>query len=81
MLTKKDTSLNLNNFENDIKKSLQNKGIDTSNIKIQTGNTTTIDTSNSDASQIFNSWTTFPYNATSNWYYQDGYISSNVNEA
>lgn len=81
MLTSKETSLDLSNFENDIKKSLQNKGIDTSNIKIQTGNTTTIDTSNSDASQIFNSWTTFPYNATSNWYYQDGYISSNVNEA
>ena len=53
----KDTYLDLTNFEKDLKRSLKNEGINTDNIKIQTGNTDTEDTSNSDTSTIFNEFT------------------------
>lgn len=60
ILTKKDTSLNLNNFENDVKKSLQDKGIDTSNIKFSTLQSETIKTDSNDVnfSNVVNSWET-----------------------
>jgi len=57
VLAQKDTYLDLTNFEKDLKRSSKNKGVNTNNIKIQTGNTETEDTSNSDTSTIFNEFT------------------------
>ena len=45
------------NFEKYLKRSLKNKGINTDNIKIQTGNTETEDTSDSGTSTMFNEFT------------------------
>lgn len=53
----KDTYLDLTNFEKDLKRLLKNKGGNTDNIKIQTGNTETEDTSDSGTSTIFNEFT------------------------
>lgn len=53
----KDIYLDLTNFEKYLKRSLKNKGINTDNIKIQTGNTETEDTSDSGTSTMFNEFT------------------------
>jgi hypothetical protein len=57
VLMQKDIYLDLTNFEKYLKRSLKNKGINTDNIKIQTGNTETEDTSDSGTSTMFNEFT------------------------
>ena len=54
VLMQKDIYLDLTNFEKYLKRSLKNKG---NNIKIQTGNTETEDTSDSGTSTMFNEFT------------------------
>lgn len=56
MLTQKETSLDLSNFENDIKKTLENKGVDTNNIEVQTVERNYIESEDADFSKIVNNW-------------------------
>ena len=55
-LTIKDTSLDLSNFEQDIRSALESEGINTSNITFQTVEGGEVSTNNMDASTIFNEW-------------------------
>lgn len=69
VLSSKETSLDLQNFERDVLNKLKELGIDTSNIQIQTAETKQFNSNNSNAEQIFNSWRIFPDNYDANWYY------------
>ena len=64
VLTTRETNLDLSSFENDIKQSLQTKGVDTSLVNIQTTKSTTIDTTTTKPNEIFNSWNFFPTNCS-----------------
>ena len=56
MLTSKDTNVNLDNFEDDVRGKLQDLGVDTTNVEFQTVERASLSTNAQDASQIFNEW-------------------------
>lgn len=56
MLTQKDSKLDMSNFENDVIAKLQDYGIDTTNVNIQTVDRAMLSTNTSEASTIFNKW-------------------------
>ena len=82
VLTAKETNIDLSTFEKDVNQKLQSQGINTSNINYQTVDRSILDMNSADASKIFSTWSTFPYNITSNWRYDSNgkYITSSVNE-
>ena len=59
MLAQKDTSLNLTNFEKDLKQSLKNKGINTNNINFTTASTKEVSATSDDVDfkKVVDSWT------------------------
>ena len=69
VLSSKETSVDLQNFERDVINKLKELGIDTSNIQFQTAETKQFNSNNSNAEQIFNSWRIFPDNYDAQWYY------------
>ena len=83
MLTPNETHLDLTNFEEDLIVELNKNNIPLEEVNIQAINRETIDTNTTNASQIFNSWTQFPFNKSSSWYYDNniGAIRNNVNPA
>lgn len=56
MLTQKDSKLDMTNFESDVIAKLQDYGIDTTNVNIQTVDRAMLSTNTSEASTIFNKW-------------------------
>lgn len=80
VLAQKDTSLDLTNFEKDLKQSLKNKGVNTDNISISTLQAETVATISKDIefAKVVNSWETIgakTWTATDN-----GEIYSNVDK-
>ena len=82
VLSSKETSLDLDNFETDLRSALKDLGINDTDFVFKTANTVTSITDNNNASQIINSWNTFPIGLQSNWYYDSASqaITSSVNE-
>ena len=68
VLTVGDTSVNVDNFEADLRQELQERNIDSSRVNIQAVETTTINSNDVDAQSIFNSWNNYPNN-TGQWKY------------
>lgn len=56
MVTQKDSELDMTNFDTDVISRLQDYGIDTTNINIQTVKRDIVSTNATDASVIFNKW-------------------------
>ncbi len=59
VLTSVSSDFDLTNFENDIKSALSNKGLDTSNMKIESVETTQVSTESTTAQQIVDTWKCF----------------------
>ncbi len=59
VLAQKDTSLNLTNFEKDLKQSLKNKGVNTDNINFTTASTKEVSAASDDVDfkKVVDSWT------------------------
>ena len=56
MVTQKDSDLDMTNFDNDVIARLEDYGIDTTNVRIQTVKRNILSTNSTDASVIFNQW-------------------------
>ena len=65
MLSSKDTNVNLDNFEDDIKSGLEQAGVNTSDMVFQTVDRAVLSTNASGASEIFNQWGRI--GVTGNW--------------
>lgn len=79
-LTMRNTNVNIENFEKDLRDELKGLGVDDSNFKFQLIDTLTSVSDNSDANSIISQWQTTPFGIASNWYFENGYLTTTVNE-
>lgn len=82
-LSSKDTGVDLSSFEQDVRNRLEQLGVDTSNIVFRTAETVEDVVDKTNASEIINNYTTFPFNTNSYWYFDEEKqaITSDVNES
>ena len=66
VLTSKETTLDLKNFEMDLKTELGKKGVNVNNVNIESVETTFVSTETTSASEIFSSWHCFFANNNAN---------------
>ena len=86
VISQRDTNADISNIKNDINDKLKADGFNTDNIVYQSIKTDFINTSSTDASDIFSKWTAYPMNKSNVkgvWYYNSsiGAIQSQINPA
>lgn len=83
VLTVGNSVANVSNFEKDIKRELQERGIANTKVNIQAMDTVDISTESEDAYSIFSNWTSFPFNAPQYWRYDqtNKWVTTDYNQA